>query len=337
MLGTIGVGIVGAGSMGATHARAYARIPGVRVVTITGRSGTRAQVLAAEIGARAGMGIDAILADPAIHVVDVTVPTPQHSEFAVRGLEAGKHVIVEKPLALTLTEADAMLQAAQRAQRLLLVAHVLRFWPEYIAIHRLLDGAQVGRPLVAVASRLSNMPQWAPWFRDPTMSGGAVLDLHIHDLDMLNWLFGCPQKVYSTGVCDATGGWNHVVTLLEYPSARASAEASLLMPQGYPFTTALHVVCENGAVEYGFRAGGASFERGRPTSFLRVHQPGGIARDLPVEEGDAFVNELAYFTDCIRFGRQPETATAEDGRLALQVALAARASLESGTPITIAR
>jgi predicted dehydrogenase len=251
-------------------------------------------------------------------------------EFAVRAFDAKKHVILEKPIALSLWEADAILEASHRSGKLLMAAHVIRFWPEYMAILDIIQNGRIGKPLLATAYRLSNMPQWANWFRDPKQFGGAVLDLQIHDLDFMNLIFGEPIKINATGLQDETGGWNHVITQLEYPDGRASVEASCILPRDFPFTAGLRVLCEGGALEYHFRGGGASFEQGRPNSYLLLHEPGHPHQSIPFIPGDGYLNELSYFIHCVETNSPPSRITPSEARLAVETALLSRQALEEG-------
>jgi predicted dehydrogenase len=331
----IKVGIIGAGFMGQTHAGAYAKIPDVQVAYLADASLERAQKLAQSVGAAPTTRAAELLQDATLDLVDVCLPTPLHPEYAIAGLQAGKHVVLEKPLALTLADADRILAAAEQSQHFLMVAHVLRFWPEYLAIQGLLESGRLGAPLLAQASRLSNMPQWADWFRDASQTGGVLLDLSIHDLDMLNWLFGPPRQVYARGIKNMNGDWGHVVTQVDYAMVLASAEASYQMPADFPFTASLRVVCEKGVVEYLFRAGGGSFEQGQPEHYLKLHEPGKPNQSLPFEPGDGFEREIACFVDCVRTGQTPRLGTPGQARLAVQTALAARTSLEQGRAISL--
>ena len=210
------VAILGAGFMGGTHARAFARIPGVRVIGVSSRSADKAAALAQAVGAEPFTDVMALLHDPRVDAVSITLPTNLHAEVAIAALRAGKHVFVEKPLALTLAACDAMIAATAEANRVLMVAHVLRFWPEYIAIADLLRRGDLGKPLTATAIRLCTPPTWGEWFKHTGWTGGAVLDFHIHDLDVLNWLFGAPTRLFSRGQQGAHGGWDAVVTVLDY-------------------------------------------------------------------------------------------------------------------------
>nr|MBP8294148.1 Gfo/Idh/MocA family oxidoreductase [Caldilineaceae bacterium] len=161
----INVAVLGAGFMGETHARAFARIPDVRVIGVSSRSADKSAALAQAVGAEPFTDAMALLHDPRVDAVSITLPTHVHANYTIAALRAGKHVLVEKPLALTLAECDAMIAAAAEANRVLMVAHVLRFWPEYMAIADLLQRSELGKPLTATAIRLCTPPTWGEWFK----------------------------------------------------------------------------------------------------------------------------------------------------------------------------
>jgi UDP-N-acetylglucosamine 3-dehydrogenase len=325
------VAVLGAGFMGGTHARAFARLPDVHLVGVSSRSAVKAEALAAEVGAQPFADALALATDAQIDAVSVTLPTNLHKEAVIAALQAGKHVFVEKPMALTVAECDAMIAAAQASGRLLMVAHVLRFWPEYVALAGFVQSGALGKPLSAVAARLAEPPAWAEWFKDPTASGGEVLDLHIHDLDTLNWLFGEPQSLMSIGRQGAHGGWDQAMTLLDYGDVKGFAEGNALMPRGYPFTMTLAVRCELGTVEYTLRAGGEQVDAAAAgVNSLMVYKAGEAPQRLDFTAGDGYANEVAYFVQCVTSGQSPAHGTAEQGRLAVKTALAARRSIETG-------
>lgn len=324
------VGIVGAGFMGTTHARVYSKISSVKIKYICDLVEDKAQNLASEVGGIGVSNFEKILSDPSVTLIDIALPPPLHPEYTIKALKAAKHVIVEKPIALNVSEADRMIAASREAGCFLMVAHVARFAPEYRAIQTVLESGRLGTPLQATTYRISNIPQWAEWFRDPDISGGAVLDMQIHDIDLLNWLFGKPLRVMSTGVKGETGGWDHVMTLLEYSEVKASIESSFAMPLDFPFTTGFRVLCENGLIEYFFRAGGASFEIGEPQSHLLIFESGNPGQQVPLDTEDGFKLELEYFVNCIEQDREPTFITAADARLAVQIAQASRRSIETG-------
>jgi UDP-N-acetylglucosamine 3-dehydrogenase len=333
----VNIAIIGAGFMGTTHAEAYLKIPSVKIAHICDQSEERAGALAGEIDASWTTDYKRLLDDQDVTLVDVCLPTPFHAQFAIDALKAGKHVLVEKPIALNVDEADAMIAVSKETGKILMVAHVARFAPEYRAIRSILESNQLGAPLQATTYRISNMPQWAEWFKDPTMTGGAVLDMQIHDLDLLNWLFGNPLRVMATGVRGEAGGWDHVLSLIEFSDVRASVESSFIMPMDFPFTTGFRVLCENGVVEYFFRAGGASFEIGEPQTHVLIFEAGKPPEPVKLETADGFESELNYFVNCIEKNKEPEYFTDADARLAVKVAEASRQSIESGTIIDISK
>jgi predicted dehydrogenase len=327
------VGILGSGFMGGTHARAYGKIKGVEVVAVSSLLPDKAQKLADEVGGRATTDNMSIIDDPSIDAISNTLPTYLHAEYTVAALKAGKHVLLEKPFALTAAGCDGMIAAQKESGQILLVAHVVRFWGEYVSLVEFVQSGKLGKPLSAVAARLSQLPGWADWFLNPAWSGGAVLDLSVHDFDVLNWIFGTPKSVFARGRELKPGLWNHVHATVDYGVAEGFVEGSEFMPKGYPFTAALKVLCEGGVIEFLFRAEGESVEMGGGNSLI-VYEPGRKSA-LDAKPGDAYENQAAYFVDCVRKGALPTIGTPAQARLAVLTAEAARQSLETGTVVAL--
>ncbi|MEX2534426.1 MAG: Gfo/Idh/MocA family oxidoreductase [Trueperaceae bacterium] len=332
----LNIAVLGSGFMGATHARAFAKQPDVNVVGVSSRSKEKAARLAGEVGAKPfADSMELALLDE-VDAVSVTLPTNLHKRFTIAALEAGKHVLVEKPMALTTEECDEMIAVAKSTGRVLMVAHLLRFWPEYVALANVLDDGTLGKPLSAIARRLSTRPNWGDWFSDPAFTGGAVHDMQIHDLDALNWLFGRPETVYARGHKGPQGGWDHVLSTVDFGDVNSFVESSVMMPEDYPFTMSLWVLCERGSIEFTFRAGGTGVETGGADgTSLMVYESGKPPRSIPTAGGDGYENEVAYFVQCLSRNREPEKGTAVQGRLAVEVALASRKSLETGEVVTL--
>src|SRR5215510_1342682 len=128
------IGILGSGFMGGTHAKSFAKLPDVQVVTVSSRSMDKAEKLAKEVGARATTDDMSIVNDPSIDAISNTLPTHLHSEYTIAALQAGKHVLLEKPFALTASDCDKMIEVQQKSGKMLMIAQVCRFWPEYVAL-----------------------------------------------------------------------------------------------------------------------------------------------------------------------------------------------------------
>jgi predicted dehydrogenase len=332
----INAAILGGGFMGATHGAGFQALAGrARVKTVASRDSERSRKLAADLGATFTIDIDDVMADGEIDLVDVCLPTELHREVTETALARGKHVLLEKPIALTLEDADAIVEAAASSKGELMVGLVLRFFAEYVAIQELVESGEIGAPLAASAYRLSQPADWNDWMADPARSGGTPVDLMVHDFDQLNALFGPPSRVFARAAGDAGAGAAHVIAEVEYERGVASVEGSMAMPASYPFSAGIRLVCERGTVEHGFRAAPAEDGGnigGDLQSFVRVHPADGPARDVEVEGGDPWGAEIAYLVERIEAGQPVERATAEQARAGLRVSLATNRSLESGQP-----
>src|SRR3954469_6279703 len=160
--------------MAAAHGANYRGLGDrVRVKTVASRRSEKAETVAASLGAELTEDLDAALRDPEVDAVDICLPTPLHREDAEAAFAAGKHVFLEKPIALTLEDADAICAAADRSGRLFMVGLVLRFWPEYVELQRRVAGGDLGRPLSMSTMRLSPPVDWNDWMGDPGQAGGG--------------------------------------------------------------------------------------------------------------------------------------------------------------------
>src|SRR5262249_11710309 len=177
-----------------------------------------------------------------------------------------------------------------------MIAHVLRFWPEYVELQRLAAGGQYGNALSGLAYRRQPFPAWSTLFAQSQLTGGAVIDMMIHDYDALNWVFGTPRSVTATGIKNArSAGWDQVQVLIDYEDASALVDGGMMMPESYPFSSTLQVLCETGAVEYHFRAGGRSVEVAGGTNDLFLYPNNGDPTKLSVPQEDPYTAEIAYF------------------------------------------
>ena len=324
-----GVALLGAGFMADTHARCYSALrdrAAVRVVC--GLEVDRVRALADRLGAQATDDLETALSMPGVEAVDVCLPTPLHRPVAERALAAGHHVLLEKPIALSLEDADAIGAAARKSGRVLMVGHVLRFMPEIVELRRVLASGELGRPLGASALRLSAPPDWNDWMRDAERSGGALVDLAIHDFDVLAALLGPARRVHARAVA----GGGHVSALVEHERGEGTVEGSHAMPGSYPFTANLRVLCEGGVLEHRFVAGaGDEVSDSGVVSVLGIHPAAAEARRFSAP-GDPWQAEIEHFLDCVADGAAPADGSFEQARAALAVALAARRSLASGVP-----
>lgn len=312
------VAVLGAGRMGHEHARAWSALAGrARLISIASRTPAG---WAAAFGTESQPDLTATILRSDVDVIDICLPTPLHRQYAQLALEAGKHVLVEKPLALSVADADAILASASRAESLVMVAHVVRFTTGYRRVREVVESSRLGRPLAVSTHRLTSQRVGLSWIRDDAQSGGAVVDLLVHDYDQMNLLLGTADRVRATqfegGVVCATANFVN--------GGVGTAQGCVSLPDGRPFSCAIRVSCEGGAVEY------ATGELGNDRS-LQIYANDEPGRAVHITPTDPFVGQAAYFLDALD-GALPHTqGTLDQGRAAVAVAAAALRSLGTGT------
>jgi len=316
------VAIVGAGFMGGVHAGCYQQIDDVDLAAVVDVRPEQREKLAGEHGATPFSTLEQVLADETIDIVDCCLPTYLHRDCVVAALDAGKHVLCEKPFATSLQECDDMIAASKRAGRKFMIAQVIRFWPEYAATKAYVDTGALGEILAIVAHRLASPPGWSQenWLLQPAKSLGAVVDMQVHDLDFVRYLLGDPVSVTSTALLSETGALDHVFTNLKYDKHLAFTEASFLMPPNWPFRMDLRIVGTKATLEMDITRD--------PT--LRVIDGNGDTLALPVAQGDGYQAEINHFCAAVRNDTPITIAPPEDSRLSMKLALCSKQAAETG-------
>jgi predicted dehydrogenase len=331
------VGIAGVGFMGVTHFKAYASVPEAKVEAIFTRDPAK---LAGDwrnvrgnfgdaggvqdlSGIRRHSELEALLADPEIDLFDLCLPSYLHRDVAIRAMEAGKHVLVEKPVALSVDDADAMLEAARRTGRLLMVGQVLRFWPEFACIRDLMRAGEHGPLLAAHFKRVISRPDWSgdDWFSDPAKTGGAVVDLHIHDTDFVQYLFGPPEFVDSRGLVAPDGQVTYLATEYGYPGRNlcVSAHSGALAQSAVPFEHGYDVYFER-----------AMLRHNSSTNPVVELFAGGERREVAPRIKDAFVEQLQTAVEGVQRCELPPALAAQSARDSLAIVLAEAESARTG-------
>lgn len=327
-MGKVGVAVIGAGFIAqVAHLPAWSKLEGTELIAVVRRSEARAKEVAERFGAKYYFTdyLKALKLEE-VDVVDICTPTYTHREIAVSAAEHGKHIILEKPIALKLRDADAIISAAKRYGVKLMVAHCLRFWPEYVKVWELVKEGRVGNVRISRAYRISSLPDWAPWFPYEKLSGGVIVDMGIHDIDYLRWLMGEVVEVFARGrrVREGIEALDYVHVLLKFKSGSiAYVESNWAMPKGFPLTTYLEVVGDEGMVVVDNRS----------TTTLTVEGRGVRKSYTPLGE-DAYYLEVKAFLNAVLEDREPPVP-GEEARRSLEVALAALKSAKEGKPIKL--
>jgi predicted dehydrogenase len=317
------VAIVGLGFMGLTHLKAWRGVAGATLAAVASDD---ARALAGDLsGIQGNLGAggerfdfspverftDALecarRADA--DVVDLCLPTRLHAPVAQAALEAGKDVLVEKPMALDGAECDALLATARRHGRILMAAHVLRFSPAYATLLRGVRDGRFGRVRQALFRRRCAAPAWSAWMGDRAQSGGGVFDLLIHDFDIALACFGPPTAVSAWGAEELGRGIDLLTAQLHYPEIESvTVTGGWHHPKAYPFSMEYTVSGDNGTLEFN--------SAGRPPTFYGADGTGSLEL---LDEADGYAAEIAYFASCVRERRQPARCPAESSAAAVKL------------------
>lgn len=332
------IGIVGLGFMGRIHFLAAQRLKGAKLTAVCSRDKTK---LAGDwtntrgnfgpepghvdlSGLRKYERYDDLLADPDIDLIDVCNPTHLHPEFAVKALEAGKHVLVEKAIALTTADADQMLAAAKRAGKLLMVAHVLPFFPEFKFAAEAVRGGTYGKLLAAHFTRVISKPDWSAEMADAAKTGGPAVDLHIHDTHFIGLLCGVPKQLFASGVVDGNAV-NYLTTSYLYgpggPAVTCSSGA--VATAGRPFVHGYELYLERATLAY---------SSGGPPLTLYT-QDGTATQPALAGGGDpisAFTDELQAAVEAVKSGQGSDLLSGQLARDALHLCHLECQSVKSG-------
>jgi predicted dehydrogenase len=339
----IRIGIVGIGFMGMIHYLAARKLKGARVEalcsrdqkklagdwrSIQGNFGPRGEQMDLS-GVRKYRDLKDLLADPNIDLIDVCNPTHLHPETAIKALQAGKHVIVEKAIALDPKDADAMLAAAQKAKRLLMVAHVLPFFPEFAYAAQAIRGGQHGKLIGGHFKRIISKPDWSAEIGDASKTGGPAVDLHIHDTHFIGLVAGVPKHVFSTGIVSG-GAVDYLTTAYLYgPGGSAiTCSSGAVAMKGRPFVHGYEIYLEKATLVY---------ESG--TCPLTVLSADGKSEQRKLPGGDdattAFTLELQTAVDGVNAGKEPDLLGAKLARDALVLCYKECESVKTGQTVAI--
>jgi predicted dehydrogenase len=347
----VGIGIVGIGFMGMIHYLAARKLTGGQVTalcsrdprklagdwtSIQGNFGPRGTQMDLSAHAKHPQVHD-LLADRNVDLVDLCVPNDEHARLAVKALEAGKNVLVEKPIALTVVDADRMVAAARASGKLLMVAHVLPFVPEFGFALEAVQSGKYGKLQAAHFTRVISKPDWSAGIADATRSGGPAIDLHIHDTHFVGLVCGVPRAVQARGVVEH-GAVVHLSTqyLYDDPSLAVSALSGALSQSGRPFTHGFEIYLERATLSFGFANLAGEGQLVPPLSVIlpdgKVERPDLGSTGDPV---DAFVSELTVAVNAVAGGTEPSQLSGTLARQALALCAAEVESVQTGKSITI--
>lgn len=321
------VGVVGAGMIAGEHVGAYAATSGTRVVAVADPVRPKAERLASRVGAEAVADLDAVL-DADVDAVSICTPPATHADLAVAALEAGMHVLCEKPIARSLLDARRIVAAADVAAGLLMVGHVSRYEPDHRAAKEVVDAGHIGDVQMLSHSITTSLPAWSEggWLADTDLSGGPLVDLGVHSFDYLAWATGSPAvRVHAVGTDSPAGATTYALATVRYASgAMGLVESSWAHPASRGLTLRAELIGTLGRLswDYDGLVAGA------------LYRNDGTATRLEPLGARGFHAEVGRFLAAVRDGH-PSPVPAEAGYQALRTALAALESVRTGATIDL--
>lgn len=325
---TIRVGIIGAGKIGRIHALGYAQCPNVRIVAVADVDATAGRGLASEYAADYYPSYQELL-QQRLDAVSIGLPDRLHYPAAIEAAAAGKHILLEKPMCATLTEADEIIEACRTRNVKLMLAFRHRFHVEINAAKEIIERGELGRPVLAVDALFGGGPAgtgaFTPWYWDKEMAvGGVLTSAGSHGIDRLRWLMGSEiEEVHSyMGTFGHDGDLeDNLVATMRFESGAIGSMIQNFNFFKLPGRYDLEIYGTQGAVR--IRTGERIEFIGKHTHFVQQ-----------IEADDPFGREVAEFVSAILQDREP-AITGQDGKAALAVALAMYYSASSGAPVAL--
>ena len=335
------IGIAGFGFMGRMHYKCYKALESVEVVAVCDANPNIVQDTKRAIGnvGEAEGAIDfgniklyadftKMLKDAKLDAVSITLPTYLHADFSIIALQAGLNVLCEKPMALNVRDCRRMISEAKRSKKVLQIGHCVRFWPEYAKAKEIVDSGCYGKVISATFQRLGAAPAWGNdnWFMNEKRSGGVALDLHIHDTDFVQYLFGMPRAVSSFGAKSHGGELQHIVTQYFFDDDKTViAEGSWAMMPSFGFEMSFNIALEKATIVYDLTR----------EPMFKVCPAEGQTHMPQVEKGDGWLLEIAHFAQAISGQKVKPVITLEQSLNSVKIVEAEKKSLRRGQKVSI--
>ncbi len=320
----INVGIIGMGFVGRKHVAAVRKTGLGKIVAVADSNPDRLQDVVSSEGnlalngdaslhdVRKYVSAEDLLSDPAVEAVIIALPTVLHRRYVLNAVKANKHILCEKPLALSTVEGGEILAALEGFKPFFMVGHCIRFWPAYARAREIVQAGAYGSVRWASFTRQCARPGWSAggWMVDEQQGGGALLDLHVHDVDYVNSLLGKPSHIQAWGLRDGKAGIVQVNAVYTYADGvYVAIDGGWSHPSDYPFRMGYTIALEETTLEFDTRSGNS----------LHVYRKTAPPQLETLADADGFEIELRYFLSCIRDGRRPTVVTAQSSLEAVEL------------------
>ena len=303
----IRVGLIGIGGMGGCHYENYKSAKGAKLVAVADVRFEMAQEKTKGTDVKVYADYKEMLANEELDMIDICTPSFLHADMAIACLEAGYHVLCEKPMTLTADEAQRVLEATKRTDKNFMAAHVVRFMAPYVYLRSVIQSGELGKLMRLDMKRISSIPTWSweDWMRDESRSGGVITDLSIHDIDYVQSILGMPDSIssYHYGLKNNN---DFAQTEMVYGDTLVSCEGTWYNAP-IPFHATYLAVFENGYVESSDKL----YKNGKEVGVESTEKVSDVDLGINVGNDNGYLNEIQYFIDCIHNGTKPTLVTPE--------------------------
>ncbi|MBP3695978.1 MAG: Gfo/Idh/MocA family oxidoreductase [Clostridia bacterium] len=307
------VGLVGVGGISGAHIPVWEEMNNAELVALCDIRPERMEKYGNK---RCYTDFDEMLANEELDILDICLPTYLHADFAVKAMEKGINVITEKPISLKEEDIDRVYSTAEKNNVKFMVAHVLRFWPEYELLKEIYDSKRYGKLLSGTMIRLGGYPKWSwdGWMMDEKRSGLTPFDLHIHDLDFMVYAFGLPKVAHQYR--SKLPKQDFISICYDFGDFSINSEASWYAAS-YPFTAEFRFQFEDAIV---------ASENGKMMIHLKddekidlSQEADGDTGNINLPKSNAYANEIIYFADCVENNKPVDKFKPEELRCVLDI------------------
>ena len=307
------IGLVGVGGISGAHIPVWEEMKDAELVALCD---IRPERMEKYPDKRHYTDFDEMLANEELDILDICLPTYLHADFAIKAMEKGINVLTEKPISLKNEDVERVYSAAEKNNVKFMVAHVLRFWPEYELLKEIYDSKRYGKLLSGTMIRLGGYPKWSwdNWMMDEKRSGLVPFDLHIHDLDFMVYAFGMPKVAHQYR--SKLPKQDYISITYDFGDFTINSESSWYAAS-YPFTAEFRFQFEDAIV---------ANEKGKMMIYLKddekidlSQQADGDTGNINLPKSNAYANEIIYFVDCVKNNRPVEMFRPEELECVLNI------------------
>jgi predicted dehydrogenase len=318
-------GICGFGALGHVHANSLCKLDGVEVKAVCDINPDQLSATEVKFNIAAEQGVfdinsatryldySEMLAREKLDLVVIATPSDLHADYSIMAMDAGCHVFCEKPMSLTVQDCDRVIAARDRNRRQLMIGQCIRFWPEYEYLQACVSDGRYGKLKSLMMERIASYHVAGSWFNDHKRSGGAILDLHVHDVDWTLMALGQPGKITARGLTGETGGIDDISSIWQYGDSTIVTIRGSWMYSG--FRMSYTAFFQNATVEY---------HPGTNIGFRVSRLWKGAIQGIQVPQESGYPREMRYFLECVRGEHGNTRCTPENSRQSIETALRER-------------